>query len=153
MWRKNMKNDRYKVTRRMTLAALSMVLFSCILLPGAAADMSASLTKKELKTLLATAKTPADHARLAAYYRNKAQHLRQEEQEYSAQAASLATQPTAVEGKCSRSFLSKQGTSCNSASHYKYFAEESAKKAKDAEAMAAQQQQLSQNDQAAGQEK
>jgi hypothetical protein len=144
-----MTNNRYKVARRMALAVLSLVLFSCILVPGAAAETSPILTKKELKTLLATAKTPADHARLATYYRDKAQHLRQQEQEFSAQAANLATQPSAIEGKCTRSFLSKQGSSCNSASHYSYFAKECAKKAKDAETLAAQQQQLSENGQVA----
>jgi hypothetical protein len=144
-----MNNNRYKVARRMTLAVLSLLLFSLTIVSGAVADTSPSLTKKELKTLLATAKTPADHARLAAYYRDTAQHLRAQEQEYSAQAASLATQPAAVEGKCTRSFLSKQGTSCNSASHYSYFAKECAKKAKDAETLAAQQQQLSEADQVA----
>jgi hypothetical protein len=148
-WRKNMKSNCYKVARRMMVAVLSLVLLSCILVPGATADTSPSLTKKELKALLARAKTPADHARLAAYYRDKAQHLRQQEQEYSAEASSLATQPAAVEGKCTRSFLSKQGTSCNSASHYSYFAKECAKKAKDAEILAAQQQQLSESDQVA----
>ena len=125
-----MNNQHHTSGRLITVAVLSFALFSCTL-PRAAADSSSGLTKKELKTLLATAKTPADHARLAAYYRDKAQHLRAQEQEFSAQAASLATQPTAVEGKCTRSFLSKQGTSCNSASHYSYFAKECAKKAKD----------------------
>jgi len=144
-----MNNNRYKVARRMTLAVLSLLLFSLTIVSGAVADTSPSLTKKELKTLLATAKTPADHARLAAYYRDTAQHLRAQEQEYSAQAASLATQPAAVEGKCTRSFLPKQGTSCNSASHYSYFAKECAKKAKVAETLAAQQQQLSEADQVA----
>jgi hypothetical protein len=146
---KNMKNLHHNVLRRMTLAVLSLALFSCTLVPGAAADSSSSLTKKELKTLLATAKTPADHAKLAAYYRDKAQHLRQQEQEFSAQAASLATQPAAVEGKCTQSFLSNHGTSCNSAAHYNYFAKESAKNAKDAETSAAQQQQLAESDRVA----
>jgi hypothetical protein len=142
-----MKNKHYKVARSMTLAVLSLALLFRTLVPGAAAETSPNLTKKELNALLATAKTPADHARLAAYYRDKAQHLREQEQEFSAQAAYLATQPPAVEGKCTRSLLSKQGTSCNSASHYSYFAKECTKKAKDAEALAAQQQQLSGNDQ------
>jgi hypothetical protein len=144
-----MKNQHHKVARRMTLAVLSLVLLSRTLVLGAAAETSPSLTKKELKALLATAKTPADHARLAAYYRDKAQHLRAKAQEFSAQAAYLATQPSAIEGKCTRSFLSKQGTSCNSASHYRYFAEEYAQKAKDAEALVAQQEQVSENYQAA----
>jgi hypothetical protein len=143
-----MKNQHHKIVRRTTWAVLSLALSSCALVPGALAEASPSLTKKELKTLLATAKTPADHARLAAYYRDTAQHLKAQEQEYSAEAASLATRPAAVEGRCTRSFLSKQGTSCNSASHYSYFAKECAKKAKDAETLAAQQEQLSTNNHA-----
>jgi hypothetical protein len=146
-WRRNMKNKHHRVGQRMALAGLASVLFFRTLIPGAAAEPRPNLTKKELKVLLATAKTPGDHARLAAYYRDKARHLRAQEQEFSAEAANLATHPSAVEGKCTQSFLSKQGPSCNSASHYKYFAEESAKKAKDAEALAAEQQQLSGNDQ------
>lgn len=38
----------------------------------AAADDSHALTKTELKQLIATAKTPADHRKLAAHYRQEA---------------------------------------------------------------------------------
>lgn len=144
-----MKNQHPGIVRSIALSFLSFVVLSYIFIPSAAAETFPNLSKQELKALLATAKTPADHARLAAYYRDKAQHLRKQEEELSAQAAALATQATAVEGKCTRTFLSKQGASCNSASHFRYFAQECAKRAQAAEELAAQQSQLSQSGQAA----
>ena len=98
-----------------------------------AAEVSPSLSKKELKALSAT---PAGHQRLAAYYREKAQHLRAKAQEFSAQADYLATQPATIE--------SKQGISCNCTSRYRYFSKLYAREAKDAETMAARQEQLAQ---------
>ena len=74
------------------------------------AQTPASLSKKELKTLSAT---PAGHERLAAYYRDIAQHLREKAQEFSTQADYLATQPAMMK--------SKQGISCNCTNHYRYF--------------------------------
>jgi outer membrane murein-binding lipoprotein Lpp len=100
----------------------------------AVAETPTSLSKKELKTLSAT---PADQERLAAYYRNKAEHLRAKAQEFSAQADYLATQPATIE--------SKQGISCNCTSHYRYFAKRYAQEAKDAETLAAQHDQLAQD--------
>ena len=100
-----MKNTHRSIGRFVTSAVLSLALLSCALVTGAAAETSANLSKKELKTLLATAKTPADQQRLAAYYRDKAQRLKAKAQEFSAQADYLATQPATVE--------SKQGISCN----------------------------------------
>jgi|SRR5580765_7090780 len=99
-----------------------------------AAEASSSLSKKELKALSAT---PAGHQRLAAYYREKAQHLWGKAQEFSAQADYLATQPATIE--------SKQGISCNCTSHYRYFSKLYAREAKDAETMAAHQEQLAQD--------
>ncbi len=89
----------------------------------AAAQTPASISKKELKTLLATAKTPADQERLAGYYRDKAQHLRARAHEFSAQADFLATQPATSE--------SKQGSSCNCTSHYRDFSKLYAQEARD----------------------
>jgi hypothetical protein len=81
-------NNHHNVGRLVTLAVVSLVLLSCALVVGAAAETSPSLSKKELKTLLATANTPADHQRLAAYYRDKAQRLTEKAQKFSAQAQS-----------------------------------------------------------------
>ena len=99
-----------------------------------AAEVSPSLSKKELKTLSAT---PAGHQRLAAYYQEKAQYLRAKAQKFSAQADYLATQPATIE--------SKQGISCNCTSHYRYFSKIYAQEAKDAETLAARHEQLAED--------
>jgi hypothetical protein len=90
-----------------------LALLACTVAVPAVAQTPSNLSKKELKALLATAKTPADQEQLAAYYRDKARHLRTKAQEFSAQADYLATQPATIE--------SKQGISCNCTSHYRYF--------------------------------
>ena len=122
--------------RHATLAAICRVLFACtfvgtVVVP-AVGQTPPSLSKRELKTLSAT---PADQERLAAYYRNKAEHLSAKAQEFSAHADYLATQPATIE--------SKQGISCNCTSHYRYFSRVYAQEAKDAETLAAQHEQLS----------
>ena len=132
------KNNRHNVGRLVTLAVVSWVLLSCAHVVEAAAETSPSLSKKELKSLLATANTPADHQRLAAYYREKAQRLTEKAQKFSSQADQLATQPATIE--------SKQGISCNCASHYRYFSKLYAREAKDSEMLAAQHEQLAQGD-------
>ena len=127
-----MTNTHHTFGRLATVIALSVSLLACTVVLRAAAETPASLSKKELKTLSAT---PANHERLAAYYRNKAEHLRAKAQEFSAQADYLATQPATIE--------SKQGISCNCASHYRYFSKLYAQEAKDAETLAAKHEQLS----------
>jgi len=109
-----------------------MALLTCTVIVQAAAENPANLSKKELKTLSAT---PANHERLAAYYREKAEHLRAKAQEFAAQADYLASQPATIE--------SKQGISCNCTSHYRYFSKLYLQEAKDAETLAAQHEQLS----------
>jgi hypothetical protein len=130
-----MTNTHHNFGQVITLTAVSLVLLACTL-EVRAAQIPPSISKKELKTLLATAKTPADPERLAAYYRNKAQDLKAKAQEFSAQADYLATQPATIE--------SKQGVSCNCTSHYRYFSKLYTQEAKEAEALAAQHDQLAQ---------
>ena len=129
---------------RLVTSTISLALLICALVGGSVAQ-APTLSKQELKTLLATAKTPSDQERLAAYYRDKAQHLRAKAQEFSAQADSMAGQPAILE--------SKQGISCPCALHYRYFAKQYAQEAKDADALAAQHDQLAQTDQSKGTEK
>jgi len=119
---------------RLAVLTLSLALLACTVVVRAAAETPASLSKKELKTMSAT---PADQERLAAYYREKAEHLRAKAQEFAAQADYLATQPATIE--------SKQGISCNCTSHYRYFAKRYAQEAKDAETLAAQHDKLAQD--------
>ena len=118
--------------RLAVLMTLSLALLACTVVVRAAAENPANLSKKEMKTLSAT---PADHERLAAYYRGKAEHLRAKAQEFAAQADYLATQPATIE--------SKQGISCNCTSHYRYFSKLYAQEARDAETLAAKHDQLS----------
>ena len=111
--------------------AIILASLACTLAVQATAETTGSLSKKELKTLSAT---PAGHERLAVYYRDKAQHLREKAQEFSAEADHLATQPATME--------SKQGISCNCTAHYRYFSKLYAQEAKDAEMLAAHHEQL-----------
>jgi len=117
---------------RLGVFTLSLALLACTVVARAAAETPASLSKKELKAMSAT---PADQERLAAYYREKAEHLRAKAREFAAQADYLATQPATIE--------SKQGISCNCTSHYRYFSKLYAQEAQDAETLAAQHEQLS----------
>ncbi len=131
-----MTNTHHIFGRHATVTAICLVLlastFACTVVVPAIGQTPPSLSKKELKTLSAT---PADQERLAAYYRDKAEHLRAKAQEFSAQADYLATQPATIE--------SKQGISCNCTSHYRYFSKVYAQEARDAETLAAQHEQLS----------
>jgi hypothetical protein len=127
-----MTNTHHTFGRLAVLMTLSLALLACTVVVRAAAENPANLSKKEMKTLSAT---PVNHERLAAYYREKAEHLRAKAQEFAAQADYLATQPATIE--------SKQGISCNCTSHYRYFSKLYAQEAKDAETLAVQHEQLS----------
>ena len=129
-----MTNIHHTLGRLAILTALSMALLACAGVVRAVAETPTSLSKKELKTL---STTPADQERLAAYYRNKAEHLTAKAQEFSAEADYLATQPATIE--------SKQGISCNCTSHYRYFAKLYTQEAKDAETLAAQHEKLAED--------
>jgi hypothetical protein len=131
-----MTNTHRNLGRFVILPAVFLALLANTLVVRATAQTPPSLSKKELKTSLATAKTPADQERLAAYYREQAQRLRAKAQEFSTQADYLATQPATIE--------SKQGISCNCASHYRYFSKLYAQESKDAEILAARHDQLAQ---------
>lgn len=131
-----MTNTHHIFGRYTTLTAICLVLLACTfvfsLVVPAVGQTPPRLSKKELKTLSAT---PAGQERLAAYYRDKAEHLRAKAQEFAAQADHLATQPATIE--------SKQGISCNCTSHYRYFSRLYLQEAKDAELLAAQHEQRS----------
>ena len=71
------------VARPVSIVAISLVL-RCGL--AAVAESSPTLSKKDLKTLLATAKTPSDHQKIAAYYHDQAKRLNAKAQEFSVQA-------------------------------------------------------------------
>ena len=128
-----MTTTRRNLGRFASLAAIFLALLVCTSAVQAA-EVSPSLSKKELKTLSAT---PAGHQRLAAYYQEKAQYLRAKAQEFSTQADYLGTQPAMME--------SKQGISCNCTNHYRYFSKLYAQEAKEAETLAAHHEQLAED--------
>ncbi len=87
-------------------------------------------TKKELKTLLKTAKEPPEHLRIAAYYRQEAARLTASSKEHAELADTYAkTVPNPM--------VSKHGdTFGQGAPHCKKWAELQAEEAKEAEALA-----------------
>jgi hypothetical protein len=132
-----MTNTHRSLGRFVILPAVCLVLLACAVVVRAGAQNASRLSKKELTTLLAAAKTPADQERLAAHYREEAQRMEAKAKEFSAQADYLARQPATIE--------SKQGISCNCTSHYRYFSKLYAQESKDAEALAARHEQLAQD--------
>jgi hypothetical protein len=123
-----MKSNR--INSFVALLTLTATLLS--LIPASfAADSEKSLSKKEVKALIATAKTPAEHRRIASYYREQAVRLTANAKEHVAMAEEYAKNPTfaAMETKQQASF--GQG-----ASHCRRWADLYNQQAKEAEALA-----------------
>jgi len=111
-----------------TLAAVSLVSVYSV----AQNKKSSVPTRKELVTLLKTAKEPPEHRRIAAYYRQEAARLTQSAKEHSELAAIYQQRHpfAAMESKHGDAF--GQG-----ASHCEKFAQLAKEQAKEAEALAA----------------
>ena len=135
-----MTDTHYIFRRGTAITAISLLLIACTVVIPAIGQTPPIISKKDLKQL---SSSPADQERIAAYYRDKAQHLRAKAQEFSREAEYLATQPATIE--------SKLGISCNCTSHYRYFSKLYAQEAKDAETLAAQHEQLARPSNAAQQ--
>jgi len=123
-----MKSNR--INSFVALLTLTATLLSFI--PASfAADSEKSLSKKEVKALIATAKTPAEHRRIASYYREQTVRLTANAKEHVAMAEEYAKNPTfaAMETKQQASF--GQG-----ASHCRRWADVYNQQAKEAEALA-----------------
>ncbi len=83
-----------------TLAVLTFVF--AIAVSGFAATTSPSapaLTKKQLNSLIAEAKTPADHQKIAAYYHAQAEQYLAESNAHTKMAAELAKNPATNNSK------------------------------------------------------
>ena len=87
------------------------------------------LTHKELKELIANAATPADHQKIAAYYRGEAQRLRQTAKEHQEWGDIYA--------KGSAGSESKHPGMSNGAPHCHKWADLEEEEAKEADALAA----------------
>lgn len=97
--------------------------------PARAAEPKEMLKRKELKALVVSAKTPADHMKLARHFTAMAEKHEAEALEHDALAVEYTRRP--------RLGSSKVPMSPNSAEHCKYYAEHCRKAAKEMRAMAA----------------
>jgi len=117
-----------------TIAVLAVVVaLSLVSVYSVAQDKKSFVpTRKELVTLLKTAKEPPEHRRIAAYYRHEAASLVQSAKEHSELAAIYQEHHpfAAMESKHGDAF--GQG-----ASHCQKFADLAKEQAKEAEALAA----------------
>jgi hypothetical protein len=115
---------------RLIVHSILTIALITISIPGMA-QTSPVLGKKDVNALLKSATTAQDHQELATYYREQARHLTAESQRSTKQAEFMDTQ-------------SKRGAPCSCAAPYRYLSNEYDKEARQAEANAAQQEQLSQ---------
>lgn len=123
-----MKNSRNLLTTIFSIAVLAAVSFTSVY--SFAQDQKVP-TRKELATLLKTAKEPADHLRIAAYYKQEAARLRQTAKEHADLAGIYQTHPFAAMG-------SKQGDALpHGASHCRKLADSALAQAKEADALTA----------------
>ncbi len=127
-WEENMRTA-IRTMKRLAVPLVLLALLYGVSPAGADAHDESRLSGKQLKALLATARTAEDHQKIAAYYRDQAQLLSAKAQEFSERAAYLATQPATIE--------SKQGIGCNCTSHYRYFSKIYSQQAREFEQKAA----------------
>jgi len=121
-----MTHKKYSVERVVLLKLVPVVLLACILPAGALAQNTQVLGKKELKALLASAKTSGDELKLAAHYRAKAEQLNAKSQDFA------------------QHMKSKQGVPCNCPGLYRDFSMDYAREAREADALAQKHEQLAQ---------
>jgi hypothetical protein len=118
-------NWKQAIASAMVLAALIVISAP----QATAVEMKGMLKSKEVKALVANAKTPADHMKLARHFNAMAEKDEAEALEHEALAVEYTRNP--------RMGSSKTPMSPNSAEHCKYFAEHCRKAAKEMRAMAA----------------
>lgn len=84
------------ITRKLTWAAVALAGLITLFL-GSGSHMDAAqpkrLTSKEAKTLVLTAKTPADHMRLAGYFKAEADRFEAEAKEHEEMAEAYRNNP------------------------------------------------------------
>lgn len=127
-----------KATRPISLIVIVFLTLLSFAPPySAAAEKTPTLNKKDLKVLLKGAKTPADHLRIADYYRQKAQELTASSKQHFELAATYTKNPPfpALEAKHGIAF--GQGVA-----HCRYWAKRDAEEATKAEAVAARHEEM-----------
>ena len=123
--------QKFANLNRTVASSMVLALLMAISAGQAAAvePKSGELTSKEVKTLVATANTPAEHMKLAGHYSALAAKHEAEAQEHEALAEQYTKNPTGHE--------QKHPMSGQTAAHCKLFAEHCHSAAKEMKAMAA----------------
>src|SRR5713226_1632136 len=111
---------------------ISLALLSLVPAYSVAADKKPIISKKELKVLLKTATEPADHQKIAEYYRQEAARLTADAREHEELAEIYTKNPPFPAMGAKHDLAFGQG-----AQHCKRWAELYAEQAKEAEALAA----------------
>jgi hypothetical protein len=132
-----MKTTRFNSV--IALVIVSLFLMSVAPAYSAANNKQATISKKELKVLLKTAKEPAEHQKIAAYYRQEAARLTQSAKEHEELAVIYKQTPP------NPAMESKHGSSVEGASHCSRWAELATEQAKEAEALAALHEHMARN--------
>lgn len=107
--------------KRIFAAAMMSVVLAAV---GSAAPKQKTISKKEVMALVEKANSPADHKKLAEYYRIRAEQLEAEAAEHAEMAKTYRSRPTASEVK-------RPGAP-DTTSHCERLSENLAKAAKDA---------------------
>lgn len=81
------------------LSVLSLVLVMTVAAFGQTPAKPQHLSKQQLNTLIATAKTPADHQRIAQFYQSEAQDYLAQSKEHEAMVAAYKANPTMTNNK------------------------------------------------------
>src|SRR2546423_9765 len=87
-----MKTTTRKLQVTLTIISLTFLVF--LVLGNTAAERRSSLSKKEVKALIATAKTKEDHLKLADYYKAEAERLGAEAKDHDEMAEMYRKNPT-----------------------------------------------------------
>lgn len=81
------------------LSVLSLALVMTVAAFGQTPVKPQHLSKQQLNTLIATAKTPADHERIAQFYQSEAQDYLAQSKEHEAMVAAYKSNPTMTNNK------------------------------------------------------
>ena len=126
-----MKNVRASLFLALIITTLAL---STTLPVSSAAESKPTLTKKELKVLLKTAETPSEHLQIANYYRQEAQQFSAKVKYHEEMGAQYAKNPIPNESKFPANTFG--------AGHCRKFVAEYKAKAKHAEDLAAQHEEM-----------
>jgi hypothetical protein len=126
-----MKTARVNLVAVLMVAMVAVSSFVPVSLTAQSAQTE-TISKREFKTLLKTAKEPPEHRKIAEYYRQEAQRLTASSKEHAEMAEFYAKNPPFP-----RALEAKHGDVAMGASHCRKWAELESEEAKEAESLAA----------------